>query len=63
MGRFACLEHGVETEYMSSIDSEVVLPMTFEMVEDFPSVSPPSVNAALNEPGSPRSSSVAPHQP
>lgn len=38
MGRFACLEHGVETEYMSSIDSEVVLPVTFEMVEDFPSI-------------------------
>lgn len=28
----------METEYMSSIDSEVVLPVTFEMVEDFPSI-------------------------
>ena len=38
MGRSACLRHGVETESMCSVDSEVVLPMTFEMVEDFPSI-------------------------
>lgn len=44
-----------------ALPKSLVLP--FEMIEDFPSVSPPSHNVALNEPDSPRSSSVALHQP